>query len=56
MPATPHPLELDPAALNAHCDPAQFDFATTAELPNLRAIIGQPRGVRAIEFGIDIDP
>ena len=36
------------------CDPNQFQFTTTAELKPSRTIIGQPRGVRAIEFGIQI--
>lgn len=35
-------------------DPDQFDFTTTAELPVDLEIIGQPRGTRAIEFGIGI--
>ncbi len=34
--------------------PDQFDFETTAELPISLEIIGQPRGTRAIEFGIGI--
>jgi hypothetical protein len=49
-----HPLELAPAALSYHCDAERFAFKTTAELPSMREIIGQPRGVRAIEFGIDM--
>ena len=36
------------------CDPNQFSFATTAELEATDTIIGQPRGTRAIEFGINI--
>lgn len=36
------------------CDPAQFNFKTTAELEASSAIVGQTRGVRAIEFGINI--
>ena len=36
------------------CDPTQFTFATTAELEATDTIIGQPRGTRAIEFGINI--
>lgn len=36
------------------CDPQQFSFATTAELETTDTIIGQPRGTRAIEFGINI--
>ncbi len=52
--SSPHPLALAPDALARHCDVGHFDFETTADLPSLRAIIGQPRGVRAIEFGIDM--
>ena len=37
------------------CDPASFSFETTAELPYIDEIIGQPRAIRAIEFGIHID-
>ncbi|MDX1613436.1 MAG: AAA family ATPase [Candidatus Promineifilaceae bacterium] len=37
------------------CDPTHFKFETTAELTPSGAIIGQPRGTRAIEFGIGID-
>jgi hypothetical protein len=37
------------------CSVDQFEFTTTEELPYIRDIIGQPRGVRAIEFGIKID-
>ena len=43
---------LTPEQLVKHCDPAQFNFATTAELSPSTQIIGQPRGTRAIEFGI----
>lgn len=48
-------LRLTPEALRRVCSIDHFDFETTAELPAQRDIIGQPRGVRAIEFGIDID-
>lgn len=36
------------------CDPAQFDFETTAELKDLGEIVGQERAVDAIKFGIGI--
>lgn len=49
-----HPLALPPEALSYRCSAEQFPFKTTAELPSMREIIGQPRGVRAIEFGIDM--
>jgi lon-related putative ATP-dependent protease len=51
MPLTPLTLE----QLRRVSDPASFKFNTTAELSVAPEIIGQPRGTRAIEFGIDID-
>ncbi|RME42423.1 MAG: ATP-dependent protease, partial [Chloroflexi bacterium] len=36
------------------CDPAAFDFETTAELEPLSEIVGQPRAVEALEFGVGI--
>lgn len=35
-------------------NPAVFSFETTAELPFSDEIIGQPRGARAIDFGVNI--
>ncbi len=49
-----HPLELTPEQLRKDSNPAAFQFKSTAELPPNREIIGQPRGVRAIEFGINM--
>lgn len=46
--------ELSPDELTFVCDPGQFEFETTAELPDLARIIGQDRAVRAIDFGVDI--
>ncbi len=46
--------ELPPTDLCKHCDPAQFSFATTAELEELTEIIGQERAVSAVKFGISI--
>jgi len=46
--------ELAPSQLRHVCDPASFSFQSTAELPVVSDIIGQPRATRAIEFGIDI--
>ncbi len=45
---------LNPEQLRRVCDPLQFNFETTAELEPVDTIVGQPRGVRAIEFGIGI--
>lgn len=36
------------------CDPAAFDFETTAELEPLSEIIGQPRAADALIFGVGI--
>jgi predicted ATP-dependent protease len=36
------------------CDPTRLKFNTTDELPIVDDIIGQPRAVRAIDFGIDV--
>ena len=43
---------LKSADLRLSCDPKQFKFKTTATLKPSNGIVGQPRGVRAIEFGI----
>jgi hypothetical protein len=36
------------------CNPEQFDFETTADLPELKEIIGQARAVEAVNFAIGI--
>ncbi|HEX6385501.1 MAG TPA: ATP-binding protein [Anaerolineae bacterium] len=46
------PLSAD--KLRRFQDPDAFTFETTAEVPASIHIIGQPRGTRAIEFGIGI--
>lgn len=48
------PRELTAAQLRRRCDTTQFDFASTADAPDLEGIIGQARAARAIEFGIEI--
>jgi lon-related putative ATP-dependent protease len=40
--------------LRRHCDPDQFTFATTDELPDLPAFLGQERPISAIRFGVKI--
>jgi len=47
--------KLDPAKLYTACDPAQFKFKSTAELPDQEEVIGQARAVDAIRFGIGIE-
>ncbi len=43
-----------PAELRWTCDPEQFDFQTTKELPDLKGLLGQARAESAIEFGVGI--
>ena len=43
---------LSPDRLCWYCDPEQFDFTTTEELPDLDYAIGQQRALRSIEFGL----
>ncbi|MCB9419591.1 MAG: AAA family ATPase [Ardenticatenaceae bacterium] len=50
MPVSP----LSPDKLRRVCCQDHYQFETTAELPAQTNIIGQPRGTRAIEFGIGI--
>jgi lon-related putative ATP-dependent protease len=45
---------LDATVLCQRCDPTQFMFETTAELEDLTGVIGQPRAVEAVRFGIGI--
>jgi hypothetical protein len=48
---------VDPLALEAlyrRCDPAEFDFESTAELAPLDGVIGQERALAALRFGIGI--
>jgi lon-related putative ATP-dependent protease len=48
------PAPLAAGELCRRCDPAQFAFASTAELPDLEGVLGQARAVSAIEFGVGI--
>ena len=50
MPVKP----LSPDKLRLVCNPDELSFETTAEFGPQRNIIGQPRGTRAIQFGINI--
>lgn len=47
-------LRLTPDCLRRTCDPKQFDFATTAELPDPDEIVGQDRALEAIRVGVGI--
>jgi len=46
--------KVPPQQLCNRCDPDQFGFETTAELEELTHVVGQPRAVDAIQFGIGI--
>ncbi len=48
------PEEVPVAKLRNVCDPASLGFGSTAELPGLETIIGQPRAVQALDFGLAI--
>ena len=45
---------LTPEALYKRCDPAEFTFETTADLEDLKEILGQDRAVEAVRFGMGI--
>lgn len=47
--------ELSYTQLKKECDPASFKFKTTKELEPFTGTIGQARGIKAIEFGLNID-
>jgi predicted ATP-dependent protease len=44
----------DPSRLLARCDPAQFDFETTQQLPDADQAFGQQRAVEALRLGLAI--
>src|SRR5512143_2709118 len=48
------PASLAPNALRRLCDPSQFSFTTTDDLPDLQNAIGQPRAIRALELGSEV--
>lgn len=41
--------------LRKDCDPSFFKFKTTRELDPFNGVIGQARGIKAMEFGLNID-
>ncbi|MDD2926811.1 Lon protease family protein, partial [Rhodoferax sp.] len=47
-------LALTPQQLYHACDPAQWGFQTTAELPELTELMGQIRATDAVRFGVGI--
>jgi len=48
------PSPLRPEQLRRSFNASSMNFATTAELSSATSIIGQPRGVKAIEFGLNM--
>lgn len=48
------PAELRPDEVYRSCDLTAFTFNTSAELPELKEVIGQPRAVSAVAFGMGI--
>ena len=47
--------ELAATQLYRRADPDQFDFDTTADLEDLAEVLGQPRAVAAMHFGISME-
>ncbi len=47
-------LRLKPDELYWRCDPSQFEFGSTRDLPPLEGTIGQDRALTAIDFGLGI--
>lgn len=46
--------KLPAQALRWSCDPKQFSFKTTAQLPDLVDAVGQERALRSIDFGLGV--
>lgn len=47
--------ELSYKQLKMRCNPDLFEFTSTAELDSIDTGIGQDRGIKALEFGINVD-
>lgn len=47
--------ELNYKQLKVTCDPSDFSFNTTDELEPISTGIGQERGIKALEFGLNVD-
>jgi len=54
MPTIADAKRLEAGALFQPCDPAEFNFTTTAELDELRDFVGQDRALEAVRFGVGI--
>src|SRR3972149_145973 len=48
------PREVLPDQLRWRCNPAEFDFKTTADLKPLEGIIGQERALKALQLGVEL--
>ncbi|MHA2428792.1 MAG: Lon protease family protein, partial [Candidatus Hermodarchaeia archaeon] len=46
--------ELKPTQLRARCKSRDFDCKTSAELSTLEGVVGQPRALNALQFGLEI--
>ncbi|MEJ2211443.1 MAG: ATP-binding protein [Anaerolineae bacterium] len=51
----PEARELKPEELYQHTDTSHFAFETTDDLEDLEQVLGQPRAVEAMKFGMGID-
>ena len=47
--------ELSYKDLKAICNPEIFTFEDTSELEAINTEIGQERGIKALEFGVNVD-
>ena len=47
--------ELSYKELKMMCNPELFQFETTEELQNMASGIGQERGIKALQFGVNVD-
>lgn len=46
--------ELDPKQLRARCEVKEFTCKTSDELTPLEGVVGQPRALKALQFGLEI--
>ena len=47
--------EVNHRSLKMTCDPNWFDFETTENLEHIETGIGQERGIKALEFGVNVE-
>ena len=47
--------EVNHRSLKMTCDPNWFDFETTENLDHIETGIGQERGIKALEFGVNVE-